>query len=87
MAIIHSLYMGYTTIRISRATREKLSRLKPYKRATYDETIEALISLIPEGDEEGNYTEEFRTSLLRGLLDIRTGRTYSSSEVKKRLGL
>ena len=87
MAIIHSLYMGYTTIRISRAMREKLSRLKPYKRATYDETIEALISLIPEGDEEGNYTEEFRTSLLRGLLDIRTGRTYSSSEVKKRLGL
>ena len=82
--------MDYTTIRISRATREKLSRLKPYKRATYDETIEALISLIsliPEGDEEGNYTEEFRTSLLRGLLDIRTGRTYSSSEVKKRLGL
>lgn len=87
MAIIHSLYMGYTTIRISRATREKLSRLKPYKRATYDETIEALISLIPEGDEEGKYTEEFRTSLLRGMLDIRRGRTYSSSEVKKRLGL
>ena len=87
MAIIHSLYMGYTTIRISRATREKLSRLKPYKRATYDETIEALISLIPEGDEEGKYTEEFRTSLLRGMLDIRRGRTYSSSEVKKRLEL
>ena len=87
MAIIHSLYMGYTTIRISRATREKLSRLKPYERATYDETIEALISLISEGDEEGKYTEEFRTSLLRGMLDIRRGRTYSSSEVKKRLEL
>ncbi len=79
--------MDYTTIQISKVTREKLSRLKPYKRATYDETIEALISLIPEGDEEGNYTEEFRASLLRGLFDIRTGRTYSSSEVKKRLGL
>ncbi len=79
--------MNYTTIQISKATREKLSRLKPYRRATYDETIEALISLIPGGDEEGNYTEEFRTSLLRGLLDIRAGRTYSSSEVRKRLGL
>ena len=79
--------MDYTTIQISKATREKLSRLKPYRRATYDETIEALISLIPEGDEEGNYTEEFRTSLLRGLLDIRAGRTYSSSEVRERLGL
>ena len=79
--------MDYTTIQISKVTREKLSRLKPYERATYDETIEALISLISEGDEEGKYTEEFRTSLLRGMLDIRRGRTYSSSEVKKRLEL
>ena len=87
MPIMYLLYMEYTTIQISKATREKLSRLKPYKRTTYDELIEALISLIPEGDDEGRYSEEFRTSMLRGLLDIRMGRTYTSSEVRKRLGL
>lgn len=73
----------YTTIQINKNTREKLNKLKPYKRATYDEIIEALMALIPEGDEEGRYTVEFRASLLRGLLDMKHGHTYSTSEVKR----
>ena len=79
--------MTYTTIQISKATREKLNRLRPYKRATYDDIILTLMELMPEGDEEGNYTDEFRASLLRGLLDIKNGRTYTSAEVKKKLGI
>ena len=79
--------MALTTIQISKVTREKLNKLKPYKRATYDEIIDLLIDLIPEGDEEGKYTEEFRASLLKGLLDIKSGRTYATSEVKKQLGI
>lgn len=79
--------MGYTTIQISKATREKLNKLRPYKRATYDDIIGTLMELIPEGDEEGRYTEEFRVSLLRGLLDIKNGRTYTMAEVKKKLGV
>lgn len=76
----------YTTIQINKATREKLNELKLYKKATYDEIIEALIDLVPEGDEEGKYSSEFRASLLRGLLDIKHGRTYGHDEVKKRIG-
>ncbi|MDE1762359.1 MAG: hypothetical protein KGH78_04175 [Candidatus Micrarchaeota archaeon] len=79
--------MSMTTIQIRKTTRERLNRLKLYKRATYDEIIDALMDLIPEGDDEGKYTEEFRASLLRGLLDIKGGRTYSSAEVRKKLGL
>jgi hypothetical protein len=79
--------MPYTTIQISKTTRERLNGLRPYKRATYDEIIGTLIDLIPEGDDEGRYSEEFRASLLRGLLDIKNGRTYTSAEVKKKLGL
>lgn len=79
--------MSLTTIQISKTTRARLNKLKFYKRATYDEIIGALIELIPEGDEEGEYAEEFRASLLRSLLDIRNGRTYNAAEVRKNLGL
>lgn len=77
----------YTTIQINKTTREKLNELKPYKKATYDEIIEALIDLIPEGDDEGKYTAEFKASLLRGLLDIKHGRTYTTDEVKRLIGV
>ena len=77
----------YTTIQLTKDTREKLNKLRLYKRATYDEIINALIDLIPEGDDEGKYTSEFKASLLRGLLDIRHGRTYKSNEVRAKLGL
>jgi predicted transcriptional regulator len=79
--------MPYTTIQISKVTRQKLGKLKLYKKATYDEIIGALISLVPEGDDEGEYTEEFRASLLRGLIDIKAGRTYTTEEVRRKLGV
>lgn len=79
--------MEYTMIQISKTTREKLNKLRPYKRATYDDIIGTLMELIPEGDEEGKYTEEFRVSLLRGLLDIKNGRTYSTKQIRKQLGI
>ncbi len=79
--------MTYTTIQISKTTREKLGKLRVYKKATYDEIIGALVDLIPKGDEEGEYAEEFRASLLRSLIDIRSSRTYTSAEVKRRIGV
>lgn len=79
--------MEYTTIQISRSTREKLNGLRAYKRMTYDELLNALMSLIPEGDEEGVYTEDFRTSLLRSLLDVKQKKTHTAEEVKRQLGI
>jgi len=79
--------MAYTTIQIYSETREKLSQLKNSQRETYDDIIKLLISLIPEGDDEGTYTPEFRASLLRSLIDVKRGKTYSMEEVEKRLGL
>ena len=40
--------MDYTAIQISRSTREKLNGLRAHKRMTYDELLNALMSLIPE---------------------------------------
>ncbi len=78
---------AYTTIQITPQTRGKLERLKSFKRETYEDVLSRLLSLVPEGDEEGIFTQEFRSSLLRGMLDIKQGHTFSHSDVKKRLGL
>jgi len=67
--------MNYTTIQISKDTREKLNGLRANRRMTYDELLNALMSLIPEGDEEGIYTEDFRASLVRSILDIKERKT------------
>jgi len=77
----------YTSIQISSDTRERLARLKAGQHETYDELLNSLLDLVPEGDEEGKYSPEFRASLLRGLADIRRGRTHSIEDVKKELGL
>ena len=79
--------MELTTIQISKQTRDKLNSLRVYRRVTYDEVIDALTSPIPSGDEEGDYTDEFRASLLRSLIDMKNGNAYSSSEAKARLGV
>ena len=78
--------MAYTTIQISKETRERISKLR-LGRETYDDILNALLDLIPAGDDEGEYTPEFRNSLLRGLLDIRSGRTLSLAQARKTLGI
>jgi hypothetical protein len=80
-------YMAYTTIQITEHTRERLAKLKEQAHVTYDEILSLLLDLVPSKDDEGEYTEEFKASLFRGLLDIRHGQVYSSEEVRKRLGI
>ena len=79
--------MDYTTIQIGKSTRARLTRMRLYPRQTYDELLNGLLDLVPKEDEEGEYTDAFRASLLRGLLDIRAGRTRSAQEVRKQLGI
>jgi len=45
------------------------------------------MALVPEGDEEGRYTEAFRLGLLQARLDVKEGRIVTHKEVKRRLGL
>jgi hypothetical protein len=79
--------MPYTTIQITENTRLRLAKLKSSVRSTYDELLTALLDLVPSRDDEGEYTEEFKASLLRSLADIKHGRIHSPGEVRKRLGI
>jgi hypothetical protein len=84
------VYIGgymYTTVRVSESTREKIEALKEHKRESVDEVLNKLLALVPEGDGEGKYTEEFRAGLLKSFVESKMGKTYSLSEVKKKLGL
>ncbi len=76
-----------TTIQIRSETRERLARLKASSRETYEDVLNRLLSLVPEGDEEGVYTQAFRVGLLDAMLDIREGRLVDHDVVKRRLGL
>ena len=76
-----------TTIQVSEETRERLARLKASPRETYDELLTKLLTLIPEGDDEGRFTPAFRVGLLNARLDIKEGKLTDHREVKKRLGL
>ena len=78
--------MRYTSIQISSGTRERLAGLKA-NRETYDDILNKLLKLVPEGDDEGKYTQAFRMSLLNAELDFRAGRTTPLSEAKKSLGI
>jgi len=79
--------MSVTTIQITAATRQKLAQLKSSSGETYDGLINKLLSLVPEGDEEGRYTHAFRVGLLQARLDVKEGRVFPHEEVKRRLGL
>jgi hypothetical protein len=79
--------MGTTTIQVSTATRRRLAKLKGSQRQTYDELLNKLMALVPEGDDEGAYTDAFRVGLLDARLDTLQGRTVPDAELKRRLGL
>ena len=78
---------NYTSIQLSPATKKRLSKMKTGTKETYDELINTLLDLVPSGDDEGEYSEEFKASLLRSLSDMKHGRVYSLKEVEAALGL
>ena len=43
--------------------------------------------LVPEGDDEGKFSPEFRFKLLEAQLDIKAGRTHSHEDMMREFGL
>lgn len=72
-----------TTIKVNSKTRDALQALKGKR--SYDEILGMLLQLVPEGDEEGRFTPEFRLSLLEGLLY--DGPRISHEDMRREFGL
>ena len=76
-----------TTIQLKKSTKKELENLREHKRETFDEIIEKILTLIPKGDEEGKYSDEFRSGLLEALFEANSGKTSSLDNIEKELGL
>lgn len=74
-----------TTIQLDAKTRDRLARMKGNQ--TYDELLNKLLALVPEGDDEGLYTDSFRMGLLQAQIEIKEGRLVPHAEVRRRFGL
>jgi hypothetical protein len=79
--------MPVSSIQIDAVTRKRLAALKSSRRETYDEVLNKLMRLVPEGDADGRFRPGFRAKILEGALDVAEGRTVPHEEVKKRLGI
>jgi hypothetical protein len=75
--------MGTTTIKVNAKTRDALQKLKGTR--SYDELLGLLLRLVPEGDDEGRFTPEFRLSLLDGMLY--DGPLVTHEQMKREFGL
>ncbi len=71
-----------TTIKIKDMTRTKLENFKLYKKETYNDVIERL--LTAQDDELDPQTIK---NLRKSLDDVEKGKTYSLAQVEKELGL
>ena len=85
--VSYMVTMAVTSIQLRPETRERLARLKAHPRQSYDELLNQLLSLVPEGDDEGTFTEAFRVGLIEARLDVRQGRLHDHASVKKLLRL
>lgn len=72
-----------TTIKLNTQTRDALSALKGSR--SYDDILVMLLRLVPEGDDEGPFTPEFRLGLLEGLLY--EGPRISHEDMRREFGL
>ncbi len=72
-----------TTIQIEEKLKTKLERMKLYSREPYSHVIARLIKYC--GEEE--LSKEMIKNIEMALDDVKKGRTYSTAEAKKKLGI
>jgi predicted S18 family serine protease len=74
-----------TTIQVSSGTKNVLESLKDFPRETYEDVINKLIGIIAEENME--LSEQTKKDIDTARKEIKAGKFYTATEVKKRLGL
>ena len=70
-----------TTIQVSRDLLETLQKRKLYDKESYEEVIWDLV------EDSMELNEETKRDIEKARADVKAGRVYTLSEVKKKLGL
>ncbi|MBI2126396.1 MAG: hypothetical protein HYU02_03665 [Thaumarchaeota archaeon] len=73
-----------TTIQVAQEVKKMLDELKAHPKESYNMVIKRLLQ---SKTDQKVLSEETVHNIERGLEDIKAGRVYSTSEVKKRLGI
>jgi len=79
----------FTTLAVHRATLERLRKFQEYRRESYDDTLNKLMSIIDmkNSDSDGKLNAKTRHEIEEARTEVLAGRTYSTKEAMKRLGL
>ena len=73
-----------TTIQVALDVKKMLDELKAHPKESYNMVIKRLLQ--SKTDQEA-LSKETIQNIERGLEDVKAGKVYSTSEVKKRLGI
>ena len=76
--------MTRTTIQLSKRTKDLLEKQKLYPNETFDELIQRLVQKKDRDDELSPQTIK---KIEEGVKDIKAGRTYTTGQLNKELGL
>lgn len=73
-----------TSIQIEKEIKVRLDKLKNHPRETYNEVLARLLKIAQSDDA---LSPAVIKNIEEGIADIKAGRVYSSSQVRKKLGL
>ena len=77
-----------TTIQIQKKIKRELDAFKEHARETYSDVIDKLIDMAKENEEsELELSKETLEGIREAKEDLKKGRVYSTSKLKKELGL
>lgn len=76
--------MEQSTIRLSKQTKNELKKQMNHPGETYEKVIVRLLKITQEDDA---LSPSVIKNIEEGIADIKAGRTYTSEQVKKRIGL
>ena len=76
-----------TTIQLEKSTKNKLEKLKEYKRETYDELVNKLIEISEFVNAEPELKEEFLEEIEDARKEIKAGKGISTEKLLKELGI
>ncbi|MEK6843239.1 MAG: hypothetical protein AABY04_02020 [Candidatus Micrarchaeota archaeon] len=69
--------MAYSTISVSPGIKKRLESQKIYHRETYDDLLGRLLDNAKWADDEGEFTEQTKEDIKKGLAEIKAGKTVS----------
>ncbi len=77
-----------STIVLSKKLKSELAGFKQYDRETFADVIGRVLHIAREVDESKlELSEETKKGIARGKEDFKKGRTYTTEELRKKLGL